>query len=96
MKNKPRNIARDIDGIRAFEGEIDALIADQTDLFAAGDDRLHRSCCGQIIQAVLQAMFGEQPELLAQPEWRHGATESVVDNANARRLRCRQSARRKC
>ena len=35
------DVVGDVDRIRAFEGDIDALVADHADILAAGDDRLN-------------------------------------------------------
>ncbi len=41
VKDKSIDVGGDVDRVGAFEGEIDALVADHADLFAAGDDRLY-------------------------------------------------------
>ena len=59
MKNEPGNIAGDVNRVGAFEADVDALIAHQADIFATGHNPLYRSGRGQVVQAMLQTVFGE-------------------------------------
>ena len=59
MENEARCGVGNVDRVRPFQGDVDALIADQADFFGAADDRLDRRSGREIVEAVLEAMFRE-------------------------------------
>ena len=86
MEDKSRRGVGDVNRIGAFQRHVDALVADQADLFRAGHDRLNRRRGGEIGKAVLQSVFGEEAQILSDPRRRHGAAEGVVNAAQRRRV----------
>ncbi len=86
MEDKSRRGVGDVNRIGAFQRHIDALVADETDLFSAADDRLNRRRGGEVVKAVLQAVLGEESQILSDPRRRHRAAEGVVNAAQLRRF----------